>query len=461
MLNNNLKRIVKKIGMDKSIAYSSGSRIVQGVSGVVSVFFISTFLTGEEQGFYFTFGSIVGLQVFFELGLTGIMTQYVAYEASHLQLNDKSVYEGEQLYKSRLASLVTFCFKWYSILSGIVFLFLMITGYVYFNRYGNNYPEISWGIPWILICIGTIIKLFQSPFNSILTGLGKVKEMSKISFFQQLLIPLSSWIGLVCGLKLYVVGIGYLISVLIWQVYVWKTGLIKILLNLAKVKITEKVSYVKEIFPYQWKIALSWISGYFVYQLFNPVLFAIEGPTVAGQMGLTISALSAIQALAMSWQNTKIPMYSGLIARKEYNVLDTLFNQTVKQMIIICSFLLSVFYIFIWFLNTTHLRLGDSILAERFLGYLPTFLLMIAIFLNQFVNSWATYLRCHKQEPYLVYSICSGIACCLSTLILGNLYGLYGVTIGYCIITIVCVPWAYNIYKTKKKLWHSKYQKLY
>ena len=49
--------IVHRIGMDKSIAYSSGSRVIQGFTGVLSVFFITTFLTGVEQGFYYTFGS--------------------------------------------------------------------------------------------------------------------------------------------------------------------------------------------------------------------------------------------------------------------------------------------------------------------------------------------------------------------------------------------------------------------
>ena len=69
--------------MDKSIAYSSGARIVQGFTGVASVFFLTSFLTGVEQGFYYTFGSILALQVFFELGLTGIMTQYVAHEVKY------------------------------------------------------------------------------------------------------------------------------------------------------------------------------------------------------------------------------------------------------------------------------------------------------------------------------------------------------------------------------------------
>ena len=165
-----LKNFLKSIGMDKSIAYSSGARIVQGFTGVASVFFITSFLTGVEQGFYYTFGSILALQVFFELGLTGIMTQYVAHEASHLTLNDNSEYEGEEKYKSRLSSLLSFCVKWYSVISVLVFIFLMIVGYVYFNKYGVSHDNVDWQTPWILICVGTAIKLFKSPFNSILMG---------------------------------------------------------------------------------------------------------------------------------------------------------------------------------------------------------------------------------------------------------------------------------------------------
>ena len=46
-----LHRIAQNIGMDKAIAYTSGARIVQGISGVGTMFFLSTFLTGIEQDF--------------------------------------------------------------------------------------------------------------------------------------------------------------------------------------------------------------------------------------------------------------------------------------------------------------------------------------------------------------------------------------------------------------------------
>lgn len=453
-MNQQLVKIAKKIGVDKAIAYSSGSRVVQGLTGVLSVFFITSFLTGVEQGFYYTFGSILALQVFFELGLTGIMTQYVAHEASHLQLNANYQYEGEEKYKSRLSSLIHFCVKWYFVLAIIVFLFLVVVGFVFFKTYGDKQSEeVSWQVPWLLICISTAINIFQSPFISILTGIGKIKEMSKIGFYLQLIVPVN-WIGLALGFKLYILGLCGILSTALWQMYIWKTGLAKIIVNLWRVKVSERVSYFKEIFPYQWKIALSWISGYFIFQLFNPVLFATEGAVVAGQMGMTLSALNSIRAFSESWMNTKIPHYSKLIALKEYLNLDSLFNKTLKQMVSISSGLLLLFLFIIWILNVTGFRFGNHLLAERFLSYGPLLLMMTAVGFQQFISSWAMYLRCHKQEPFLVLSICNGIACLLSTFYLGKWFGLYGVTIGYCLITILVTPWAYWIYRTKKSEWH-------
>ena len=93
---------------------------------------------------------------------------------------------------------------------------------------------------------------------------------------------------------------------------------------------TEKVNYKIEIFPMQWKIAISWVGGYFIFQLFNPVLFATEGPIVAGQMGMTLSILNAVLALSYAWVSTKVPVFSGFIARREFFKLDKLFNSTFK-----------------------------------------------------------------------------------------------------------------------------------
>ena len=229
----------------------------------------------------------------------------------------------------------------------------------------------------------------------------------------------------------------------------------KLLLNIWRVRLTDKVNYRKEIFPYQWKIALSWISGYFIFQLFNPVLFATEGAVVAGQMGMTLAALNGIQSLSLSWITTKIPLFSGLIAQKNYLQLDTIFNRTLKQSVGINGGLLLIMLLGIFVIRHYHIVIGGMDLGNRFLPYIPMVLMMIPLFVNQFVSSWATYLRCHKQEPFLMNSIVGGILCCLSTVLLGKYFGVLGITGGYCFITCAMSFWGHWIFITKKSEWHK------
>jgi O-antigen/teichoic acid export membrane protein len=80
----------KNLGLDKTIVLNIFSRIIQGTSGLIILYFIARHLSKEEQGYYFTFSSILAIQVFFELGLTGIITQYVAHENAHLKWTEKN-----------------------------------------------------------------------------------------------------------------------------------------------------------------------------------------------------------------------------------------------------------------------------------------------------------------------------------------------------------------------------------
>ena len=196
---------------------------------------------------------------------------------------------------------------------------------------------------------------------------------------------------------------------------------------------------------------MSWISGYFMFQLFNPVLFAIEGPKVAGQMGMTLSALNGISSLSMSWISTKVPLYSTLIANKTYEKLDYIFNKTFKQLSTVSLLLIMGFITFIYLLNILELPL-----ANRFLDAIPLILLCLVTTVNLFVFAWATYLRCHKKEPFLVYSVAMGLLCAISTLLLGKHFGLMGIIVGYSTLSIIFgFPWAYYIFRTKKREWHG------
>lgn len=448
-----LQKIAKKLGIDKAIFFTSSARIVQGVGGIVSVLFVARYLNGIEQGFYFTFASILAIQVFFELGLNGIITQYVAHEASYLVLTGNK-YEGDEKYLSRMASLLHFCVKWYGFLASALFVILCATGFVFFSHYYQTEAPVDWLLPWLVISFGTTLYFMLSPFIAFIQGLGKVKEVAKIRFIQQVTTMLVLWSGLLFGLKLYVGGVSTLVGIIILAYFI-SSKFLPLLRNIYNTKLTVRVSYREEIFPFQWKIALSWISGYFIFQLFNPVLFATGGAIIAGQMGMTLAVLNGIQVLANSWFSTKIPLYSGLIAQKEFQKLDIIFNRSLKQSVFISGLCLTIMFIGIYTIRHFSISLAGINIGERFLEFIPLLMMMIPLFTNNVIFSWATYLRCHKQEPFLLYSIVTGVLCGLSTIFMGKFFGVIGITTGYSFITLSLFYWAYKIFKTRKYEWHK------
>ncbi|SMG16804.1 lipopolysaccharide biosynthesis protein [Fibrobacter sp. UWB13] len=447
--------VTQKLGVDKAIFYTLLSRGLSISTALFTVFFIAKNLSPEEQGFYYTFGSIVALQVFFELGLTGIITQFVAHEASHLKLNSEYRMEGEEKYRSRLSSLLKFCTKWYLVIAILVFIALGIFGSIFFSKYSAEHKDIEWFLPWILLAVGTAFNLLLSPITAFLEGLGKVKEVAQLRFVQQIVHPIVVWGGLSIGGKLFVSGADAFVRVFIVVIIIAKSPFFKILKNIWNDFGSEAVLYMKEIFPYQWRIAVSWISGYFIYQLFNPVLFATEGARVAGQMGMTMAALNGLHALTQSWINTKVPRLSGFIAQKDYKNLDLLFGKTMKQMMLIGTSCLIAFIVVIYAIQKMDFMLFGIHIGDRFLPILPLSLMAWAIWTMFPINCWATYLRCHKKEPLLLNSVVVGILCCISTITFGNLYGVYGITIAFALLRFVSLTWINYIYRHKKREWHN------
>lgn len=448
-----LKRIALIVGIDKAIIYTSSAKIIQALGGIVSVLMIAKFLTGAEQGFYYTFASILAIQVFFELGLNGIITQYVAHEAVYLKLyND--CYIGSEKHLSRMASLLHFCIKWYIFLGGFFLAALIITGFIFFGHFYKSEIPVMWHLPWLLISIGTVMVFVLSPFLAYLEGLGNVKQVAKIRLVQNLIYMLVLWGGLFAGLKLYVAGIASIIGVLFVVCVIYKKYSL-VLTNLLNIQLVEKVNYKTEIFPFQWKITLSAMSGYFIFQLFNPVVFAISGAVVAGQMGMTISVLNAVLFLTFGWVATKVPLFSGCISCKDYKTLDKVFNRTFWSSSIVNLLGLLVVFIVILLIKCFNITISGRSLADRFLPMLPMIFMMVPILLNHMNSAMATYLRCHKREPLLIQSITIGILCASSILIFGNLYGVMGITTGYMLITIISFIWTCVIFFQKKRDWHE------
>jgi O-antigen/teichoic acid export membrane protein len=446
-----IKKYSAKIGIDVAIAYTILSRFIQAGGGVITLLFVAKYLSKVEQGYYYTFGSILAIQIFFELGLSNIITQFVAHETSNIKWQDRISFSGSKESGSRISSLLRFTVKWFVVIAVLLLIGLLIAGYAFFGKFSKGDNFVNWEIPWVILSIMTSLSLMLSPILAFFEGLGRIKEVAKIRLVQQTVQLFLVLLFFSLGFKLFSSPLAAILSFGIVPLWILLGDKKKLLIFIWHKIDVFTVNYREEIFPFQWKIALSWISGYFIFQLFNPILFATEGAIVAGQMGMTLTVLSGVLSISMSWINTKIPLFSSLIAKKDFNNLDLIFNKTLKQACFISSLGLIVLVF-----SVLLMRYFNVSLANRFLSPFYLSLLCLSTFVNQIVSGFAIYLRCHKKEPFLVVSIVMGILTASSTIILGKYFGIDGIVIGYTFLTVfVSLFWGASIFIKKRKIWHQ------
>jgi hypothetical protein len=200
----------------------------------------------------------------------------------------------------------------------------------------------------------------------------------------------------------------------------------------------------------QWRIALSWVSGYFVYPFFTPVLFSYHGPIVAGQMGMTWSVIAAMKAISTSWLNPRIPQFGMLVAQKRYKELDSLFWR-ITRIVTIVAIIISIT---IW--GGVYLIYSYGLfLANRILPPFPTGIFLLAQVVIILTVSFSYYLRAHKKEPLLILNVMFGILIGSSTLVLGKYYSANGVALGYLVVNMVLAPFVFWIWHRCRVSWHG------
>lgn len=443
-------RFLNMFGIDRPIAYAILGRGWTIVAGPVSMYMIARFLTIQEQGYYFTFSSILGLQVFFELGLSGVIMQFASHEMASLNWAADGTLTGDPVAKSRLSSLFRSSLKWYSVVAALIVLIVLPVG-VHFFKVAGHSTEVSWQLPWFWVVTVTAFGCLISPSLAVLQGCGLVPEVLFLQLSQQVAGNLFLWLALGCHWALFATPVTYTVALLLalYWLGTTKRHMLKDLYSFRHASIG--LSWRNEVWPMQWKIALSWLSGYFIFQLFTPILFAYQGAEAAGQMGMSMAVTQAALGLGMTWVTTKAPLFGKLIAMKEYKALDKIFFRTLMQSLSLifcgaCFLLLAV-----EMLN----HFGHPF-ASRLLSPTGFAFLVAAAIINHVVLSEAIYLRAHKSEPFLWISILNGIYMAVSGYFLGRYSGATAMAAGYLMGNLVIGLGAGTwIFQRRRRQWHG------
>ena len=158
-----LVRLLKATGVDRAVGFTVLGRGWNTLSGAVTILLVARFLTPAEQGYYYTFASLVALQVVFELGFSFVILQMASHERVHLSIAKDHRITGDTIAHARLASVLQLSVRWYLIAALLMAIIVTPAGMLFFATHQRHGALVPWELPWISAVLATFFTFQIDP----------------------------------------------------------------------------------------------------------------------------------------------------------------------------------------------------------------------------------------------------------------------------------------------------------
>jgi O-antigen/teichoic acid export membrane protein len=435
-------RLRRWAGVDRAVFFTNAAQMLRLVTGPITMALVLRYLTPEIQGYFYAFAGVVAMQVFLEMGFSQNILQFASHEFAQLRLTPAGTLAGDPVARSRLISLGRLAFAYYAVAALIFFMAVGIGGHVFFTVSGQH--GVAWQGAWWIIAASAAGSLAVNPAMSLLNGCNQMAVTAQFSFWASLGVFSVNAVGLMAGAGIYVSALGAAANLLFTVGYLglrWRPFFRQFL----ETPRHGRVSWVREIWPFQWRIAVSWMSGYFIFDLINPVAFYFCGPVAAGQLGMSLQLTRMIFNVAMTWIYTKAPRFGSLIAARSWRELDSLWRRSTVQAFGFCLLGLVAFLSAIPFIGLLLPKVPARLAPLGVNAWLAGAMLVQVV-----TVAMAMELRAHKREPYMWLSVANAVLSLIFILLLVRVWGIQGEAMGYALaIWAMLVP-AYKIYRDKR-----------
>lgn len=436
-----INRLLHIAGLDFHILVTLLFRSWSIMAGGITVLLIPMFLSPSQQGYYYTFTAVLATQIFFELGLNHVLIQLTSHAAAHLHRVSETKFEGDVRWQYAISSLIRLSSNWNGVMASLFFITLLIGGNWFFSNKGSM-PTTQWLTPWIVLVAATALNLAISARLAICEGLGEVGQVARLRLATSIAGYLLLWLLLIFGAGLWCVIATPILNALgtTWWLIRRKLASSFDVTVYTKNKYSG-YTYQHDVFPLQWRIAISWVSGYFIFHFITPTVFTHQGSVVAGKLGLAITIFSAITSIGYSWIQAKIPLFSYFAARNERKTLNNIFKIQFMRALIGTVTFAATFILVVYIASLLQIKIVERIPS------IPNLLLLAIIAItNTAMFSMAAYMRAHKEEPMVLLSLVSCILISGSAWVTSKI-GITEVIASYALVnTFISLPWCISIF---------------
>lgn len=441
MLKISRIQLMQALDLDFHVIFTLVLRVWSILAGMAMLVMLPLWLSPEQLGYHYTFLSLVGLQIFFDLGMNQVVTQITAHEMAHLKFTANGVLEGEGARLDRLTALTRLIRRWYFMASIGFILVASVAGVLFFSR-DPSASHINWLWPWLMLCVATGLNLFLSPSLAMLEGAGLVGDVARIRLFQSIAGYSLMAFALVLGAGLWVSSVITLSAFVGSALWMKKNALMLRWLHQRAIQTHSSINWRKDIFPFQWRIAISWVSGYFIFQLLTPMIFKHQGAVEAGRFGMVLAVFNAIQSTGMSWVYSRSPRLAAAISRGEKSELHSIFLRALKPALGITTLACFFMVALVWALNDLGFHW-----AQRFSSVQVVISIALVTLVNAIIFAFAVFMRAFKEEPMMLPSLTLGVL----TLVIAYFASRYSVELTaslYLAATFfIALPWSFKIFR--------------
>jgi hypothetical protein len=357
---------------------------------LVVILLATKFLSPSMQGLFFSFMSFGVLVQLGDFGLSYAVMQKASYLA---QASNGSLH----WFETRVRRTAFFVAALSTAVAGIL-------GFLSFSSWDMT-PQlegISWKAAWGLGLAGLFAGQCTSPVLSFIEGSGKVVAAWRLRMLQEWIGGIAFTVALVLGWGLYSISFYWVGRSLVSFPLLFQPLYKSDTPHYSGSPLTFR--WRDEMWPFQWRIGLSSLSGFLIFRATTIVVLSEQGLVVAGQYGFALAAMNMMLAVTTSWPNSQAAHLGQLLSNGRSLAATVEAERTLRD----STLLAVVSAILVWVLFSLAAS-ADLDISRRMTDLWTLGVIFSTGVIHHVVASQAVLLRAQVREPLLAISVIGGI----------------------------------------------------
>lgn len=389
------------------------TRAVQGLGALLAVVCVVRGYGVEQQGLFFSFLSLAAL---IQLGDFGV--GYASLQmAGHLRARGDAAAAAQLRRQARRRGL-----GWLTGTSAVtacaVAVWLPVAA------------TTSWLGPWLALAFAAAALQWVQLELAWLEGARSVSLAWRLRLAQEALGASAFVASLLGGWGLWSLALYFAIRAavpLLWWVGERSAGR-----DGEPVPSSDDFSWARQLWHFQWRIGLSALAGFLVFQALNPLLLLSQGASATARFGIALAMMNMLLLLSTAWPLSQAARFAALLARGDRAGVSERLARLLRP-----SLALALVAALGALVLVAALLQRVPPLAER-LPDLATLSLMLAAGLAHHATAcYAVVLRAERLEPLLRLSVVGGLAGLVLIAAVARMAGLPAVAAAHLSCTLV------------------------